>query len=422
MTMNLWPCLTLAAALSVHAADGAGCAERARPADAFVDSIGVNVHLSYYDTAYNNFDGVIKPRLIESGIRHVRDGCPEIGHAPFQQRMLNLAQSGIKTMVICYPHGGAGPAADAVPALKRVLPALEAIEGPNETDGFGISYKGVKFPEATRAFQDELFQAAKADAELAKFPVVMASISDPEKAPRLGRLESADFANTHSYAGGGPPGFRWNWYMARCLTNCQRPVIASETGYHNAVNHNDGFWMPGVSAAAAGRYLPRLLAEYFDRGIVRTYIYELLDLRDQPAVAESNFGILRHDGTPKPAFTAIKNLIALLKDPGPSFEPGTLDFSIHADDQPVRHLLLQRRDGHFFLLLWINTDSYDLAAKKDLHFGARPTRLIFAHPIRSASIYLPLDGTQASVSFGPCSEITVNVPDHVMVVELATKP
>ncbi|HMV50398.1 MAG TPA: hypothetical protein PKD31_21840, partial [Blastocatellia bacterium] len=48
--------------------------ERARQADEFLDSIGVNVHLHYNDTAYKEYERIIKPRLRESGIRHLRDG------------------------------------------------------------------------------------------------------------------------------------------------------------------------------------------------------------------------------------------------------------------------------------------------------------------------------------------------------------
>ena len=37
-------------------------AEEARPADAFVDFIGVNTHLGYQDTTYRDYEGIIKPR------------------------------------------------------------------------------------------------------------------------------------------------------------------------------------------------------------------------------------------------------------------------------------------------------------------------------------------------------------------------
>ena len=49
-------------------------AESARPADAFVDYVGVNTHLGYSDTTYGDYEGILKPRLLELGVRHIRDG------------------------------------------------------------------------------------------------------------------------------------------------------------------------------------------------------------------------------------------------------------------------------------------------------------------------------------------------------------
>lgn len=49
-------------------------AEEARRADDFVDFIGVNTHLGYNDTTYRDSDGIIEPRLLQLGVRHIRDG------------------------------------------------------------------------------------------------------------------------------------------------------------------------------------------------------------------------------------------------------------------------------------------------------------------------------------------------------------
>ena len=47
--------------------------ERARPADAFVDSIGVTTHFNYDDTPYGNF-AAVEQALTGLGVRHIRDG------------------------------------------------------------------------------------------------------------------------------------------------------------------------------------------------------------------------------------------------------------------------------------------------------------------------------------------------------------
>ena len=46
----------------------------ARPANSFIHSVGVVVHLNRVNSAYNNYDSIIKPRLRELGVHHIREG------------------------------------------------------------------------------------------------------------------------------------------------------------------------------------------------------------------------------------------------------------------------------------------------------------------------------------------------------------
>ena len=46
--------------------------ERARPADSFVDSIGVNSHFHWSQTRYFTRFEEVKAKLLESGVRHIR--------------------------------------------------------------------------------------------------------------------------------------------------------------------------------------------------------------------------------------------------------------------------------------------------------------------------------------------------------------
>jgi hypothetical protein len=82
--------LAFAAALALPAHG-----EKAASADAFVDSVGVNVHLHYQDTSYSNFPKV-KQALLELGLRHVRDGLTDTTWQDYYDRHNELGQSGIR--------------------------------------------------------------------------------------------------------------------------------------------------------------------------------------------------------------------------------------------------------------------------------------------------------------------------------------
>ncbi len=57
---------------TLYAPEGQAQPELARSADDFVDSIGVNTHLFYDQSVYyQKYGEIIKPKLLELGVRHV---------------------------------------------------------------------------------------------------------------------------------------------------------------------------------------------------------------------------------------------------------------------------------------------------------------------------------------------------------------
>lgn len=125
--------------------------EQARSASDFVDSIGLTTHLNpnYESTPYGNYDGIIKPRLQELGIRHIRDGGY---NSTFNQKLNDLATIGVRSTLVMAPADGTFPS-DSVTIAKSVSNSIEAVEGPNETDlpKYNFSYNGQVFPEGTRS-------------------------------------------------------------------------------------------------------------------------------------------------------------------------------------------------------------------------------------------------------------------------------
>ena len=134
-------------------------------------------------------------------------------------------------------------------------------------------------------------------------------------------------------------------------------MVSTETGYHNYAGKTDGHL--GLPESTAGRYLPRLALEHLREGYVRAYTYELLDEWYDPNNDQTNFGLIRHDNTTKPGFEAIKSVIGLLSDRDASFSPGGLDIGLSGITANVRHLLLQKSDGRFYVAIWIGRSSWN---------------------------------------------------------------
>lgn len=391
-----------------------GQSEQALSADAFVDSIGVAVHLRYLDTPYGKYNSIIKPRLNELGVRHIRDG----GSEPiFLEKLNDLASVGIRSTLVMDPRDGIKPA-DAVKIAKTVANSVEAIEGPNETDLNEFSYNGAAFPKGTRIYQKALYTAIKKDPETTALPVLMPSMGWALNASKLGFLSACDLGNMHSYAGSQPPTHHLDdRYIPNVQIVCgtNKPIMASETGYQNAIENLQS--KPAISEQASAKYLSRLLLEYFNRRIRRTFLYELINEKqgDDP---EWNFGLLRYDGSPKPAFTAIKHLILLLNDPDSNFSPESLNYQLSGQLTNVHHTLLQKRDGTFYLILWQEVKSWDNVNRKDIIVADKAVTVTLNTAIREVTVYRPLDSITPVQLYSQPKQIKLGVPDEPVVLKL----
>jgi hypothetical protein len=122
-----------------------------------------------------------------------------------------------------------------------------------------------------------------------------------------------------------------------------------------------------VSERAQAVYLPRLLLENYRRGVARTYMYELIDLKPPgTGSAVDGYGLWRArmvgtnfvPGGPKLAALAISRMNEVIGDLGAgAAAPGTLDVSVRmagreASDAEVRRVLLRCADGSYVLALW----------------------------------------------------------------------
>ncbi|MEL6759652.1 MAG: hypothetical protein AAFP04_04545 [Myxococcota bacterium] len=392
----------------------------ARPSDALVESIGVATHLGYDDTPYfNDYERLVE-QVERLGIRHIRDEAPRYWQVPGSKaeevvrRYGELAELGIfSTLIFAYPQDE--PLSDATERwqalIDRLRGSLIAFEHTNEPNLFAAVTDPDWMDNTSRAVK-RVAALREDGANFERLPILGPSIvgwgGDLEFF-----LDDKDgagdvtHANVHPYPGGEIPESTPRRERAKWWKSTGRiPTMATETGYHTAINQEAGVGQNPVSELAQAIYLLRIYLEYFDLGYQRTYAYELLDDFPDPErdEQEKNFGLIRFDGTEKLAFHALRRMITLLRDPGPTFETSAL--GIVSSDRDIRKIVFQKRDGRFLVALWRPLSVFDQATRSDTSAHAAPTTLTFhGTPTRVISHRL-LDGGDGDAA--PTDELTID--------------
>jgi hypothetical protein len=413
-------CVLLAACLAAPAAPARAAEVEPRSAAAFRDSVGVTTHIVYFGTAYGNWPRVVD-RLRELGVGHVRDGVyanPAPQWRAWNERYYRAvelaAAHGIR---FAFGMGRPGSETGTIDQLLgvvggRLRHAAAALEAPNEFDRF---VGGPRWPARLAAYGRELYRKAKARPSVRSLPVIGPSLTAPGAALRLGdQRRWLDAGNIHPYTGGlspGPPHLRSELGRIGAVSG-RKPVWATEAGFHNALRARVG--QPPVSEAAGAVYLLRTFLEHFRAGIPRTYAYELLDEQREPARRnpEQHFGLLRSDFSRKPAFVALRNLLALM---GPATPPGRLRplrMTLERGPRDLRSLVLQRADGRHLLVLWRLAPVWNREARRPLRVAPRRVSVRLpaaravraAHPVADAApapLRLRRDGVRVRVGASP---------------------
>jgi hypothetical protein len=412
-------------------------AAKPRDARAFVDTIGVNVHLYYGGTVYDTRYPMVKQRLRELGIRHVRDGLDPDNRQWTADRMADMAANGFKgTMINCrFPDAQNWQLLTHVAKRPEVRPFVEALEGVNEPDlQQGGQHGGGAWWNDARGcdhWGNRTANSGYGGAPL-NVPTYMSSPTS-DRARHMGNLRSlgVDGGNMHPYPGdlkpSGPPYYSFAQSMADIrnwnFEGVSVPVIASETGYHDAINCPNCAHPP-VSQAAEAIYTPRLILEYAKAGVERTFLYELVDLQPDPGRDDpgSNFGLFENDFSYKPVATALKNTIGFLDSPSASAQQ-PLGYSLSNTADPdgsgtggaVKDMLMQKADGSWWLALWQDSTVYTKSrgdiSNPTVRVGVRLDRTL------TATGYRPTKGT-GSYGSVTASSFTAGVSDDVLLIKL----
>jgi hypothetical protein len=162
-----------------------------------------------------------------------------------------------------------------------------------------------------------------------------------------------------------------------------------------------------------------MILEQALHGINRTYIYELIDEGKAIAGKDGAFGLVRMDGSQKPAFKALKNLIATLSDPGPQISPQALEFSLAGAPRNVHHLVMAKRDGSYYLAFWEEEQGYDVTRSAETPVTPETFTFTSSRLFKTTQlIVFNGDGSLKSVQLTPGSSIPLVATDCVSILRL----
>ena len=403
---------------------------KAHPADRFVDMIGINIHLDYPDTVYyQQYEEIIKPKLLESGIRRVRQ--PYRSDFPSYKKNViqDLAMTTSIRFSILEPGTGsyaslAVSAADINALMQDLNQQVDSVEGHNEPDLFLPG----DWAAITATYQTALHTAVQESSYAGSIAVLSPSIIGESYFDNPGDLSaSITHTNTHPYTGAEPPEtdrlYKELW-SARHLAGEDSATAITEFGFHTA-EADPAPHQPAVTENVQAKYLLRSFLKYHQVGMEWAYSYEFIDLFPDSSNddIESNWGILDNDGRAKPAFVALKNTIHLLSDPGAVFAPEALAFSVmNGFDEDLRYQLFQKSDRRFYLILWLEKRSYDTATSLEISNPAVNVTITFGQPFLSARWFRPQSASEASNLWEGLSEVTLEVLDEIQILELEFSP
>ena len=368
-------------------------------AEGFVDSVGVGIHVAYLDTSYGQVDTV--DLLKDLGVKHIRDGLGSNDSVPIGT-MKEIGQAGIGINWVSQPEDSSFSIDEQLQLIEDNDLNVQSVEGANERDNHGDAAWAGKI----RAHQAELYEKVKAQLG-DDVAVVAPSLVHDDSRAELGEVPS-DVANAHPYTGGHMQTEEHTEHQMR-LTQQVTPSVdsaapqqadagervtvkaaveeggalyATELGFHTATDSTAGDGVqPYVSEdAQATLQLQQLLANYA-AGVDRSYIYELLDEGEDNAEAEDRFGLVHSDGSPKPVFTALKNLLSVMKGSAGSESSGgtsgaqVLGVQVEGGGEATTSLVMPRADGSTVVALWEAAPVWDPDAEKALDVPPREVTL-----------------------------------------------
>jgi hypothetical protein len=392
-------------------------------ASTFVQSLGINTHLGFPSTVYYGHSQNVISALQYLGINTIRDEPPGYNHDPTTTAANDaVAAAGVQLDALLV---GNGPVdiTDTIAetaAFEQAYPgSIAAIEGPNEINAWPITYDGItdNYAAGVQVTQD-LWTAVHSNPSLEAVPVYALTLSYGVTGVAAGEEQLGDLApyvtygNAHIYDCCNV----WQGNMPYWLPILKQdtpgmPMVITETGYTTTPSN--------VDELSAAKYNLNTLLENALNGIVRTYLYELVD--ENSSVTDTNvqdhFGEFHNDWTPKTGATAIHNLTTVLKTAGSGTASTALNYSV-SGLPTTGHSFLLGSSTVFDLAVWIDATVYDPTNAIDIAAPAYPVTVNLGATFANVAVYDPMVGTTPIATYNNVSTLSISVIDHPLIVQV----
>lgn len=399
----------------------------------FYSKFGVDTNINSGETISS-----ILSELQYLGIYNIRDSIYSEGYA---QAFAALAAQGVKLHMDFQGWVSPAPAmSDWLGWLKTYLVtpypgSVIGVSGPNEvdnTDGAFV-YGGLSGMPAANQAQKDLYNGIKADPTLASIPVDMwplAFATDNAITQQVGDMTAyCDRANMHDYyfpddytpsvSAYGDMQVQIPLYLADYRLVCNRaPWVTTETGWVTPYAGGNMF-SKEVSEDVQAKLL---LVDLFDHAMLpdcqAVYIFDLQWGSED--TSDPGWGVFHDDGTPKISGMAIRNLMAILNDPGAnarSFTTGALNYSLSGMPATSGNVVVQKSSGAFDIMIWNETPIWSLSTQSEISIPSSNVTLLLPYAA-SGQVYDPLQGTSAIANFSDTNLVQLQLSDHPLIVEI----
>ncbi|MCJ2066533.1 hypothetical protein MKK63_28130 [Methylobacterium sp. J-088] len=385
----------------------------------FINTVGVNTHIPYTDSSYADIDKVLEA-LRYLGVGNLRDAVPDPSLAGGGGSHFGpFATAGFKFDFVVASNLPLTKTLSLLDDFARIHPrAITSVEGPNEVNNWPVTYNGQTGPNAAIEYQNDLYKGVKASPSLDNVPVYNLT-SWPEL------FGQSDVYNAHIYP---PKGEQPGVHVKNVVDQAnrldpKRAAAITEVGYYTLPGK--GTW-GGVDEPTQAKLLLNLILDAVDTGVAKVYLYQLLDAYPDPASSEmeKHFGLFDIGYRPKPAATAIRNLIQTVSAKGRGGAAGDTELpklTVSSGELEIKHLLVEGDGGLATLILWDERPIWDSEKNTPLTVTPVTVTVDSEADLPATKIFDPTAGAEPVQTLDNARSVKVPLQGYPKLIQFRTR-